>query len=102
MNTRKLLSAIICFLLPLALVANPIKGLLERIAPGASQKFIIRIDKNAERDFFELGQKGDKIVICGNTYVNIASGLNWYLKYYAGIHLSWNNMTQNCPLLSHP
>ena len=97
MNTRKLLSAIICFLLPLALVANPIKGLLERIAPGASQKFIIRIDKNAERDFFELGQKGDKIVICGNTYVNIASGLNWYLKYYAGIHLSWNNMTAELP-----
>ena len=97
MNTRKFLSAIICFLLPLALVANPIKGLLERIAPGASQKFIIRIDKNAERDFFELGQKGDKIVICGNTYVNIASGLNWYLKYYAGIHLSWNNMTAELP-----
>lgn len=97
MNTRKLLSAIICFLLPLALIANPIKGLLERIAPGASQKFIIRIDKNAERDFFELGQKGDKIVICGNTYVNIASGLNWYLKYYAGIHLSWNNMTAELP-----
>ena len=57
MNTRKFLSAIICFLLPLALVANPIKGLLERIAPGASQKFIIRIDKNAERDFSNSDKK---------------------------------------------
>ena len=97
MNTRKLLSAIICFLLPLALVANPIKGLLERIAPGASQKFIIQLQKNADTDFFELDQKGNKIVVRGNTYVNIASGLNWYLKYYAGIHLSWNNMTAELP-----
>lgn len=97
MNTRKLLSAIICFLLPLALVANPIKGLLERIAPGASQKFIIQLQKNADTDFFELDQKGNKIVVRGNTFVNIASGLNWYLKYYAGIHLSWNNMTAELP-----
>ena len=97
MNTRKLLSAIICFLLPLALVANPIKGLLERIAPGASKKFIIQLQKNADTDFFELDQKGNKIVVRGNTYVNIASGLNWYLKYYAGIHLSWNNMTAELP-----
>mgnify|MGYP002533231420 FL=1 len=97
MNTRKLLSAIICFLLPLALIANPIKGLLERIDPGASKKFIIQLQKNADTDFFELDQKGNKIVVCGNTYVNIASGLNWYLKYYAGIHLSWNNMTAELP-----
>lgn len=97
MNTRKLLSAIICFLLPLALIANPIKGLLERIEPGASKKFIIQLQKNADTDFFELDQKGNKIVVRGNTYVNIASGLNWYLKYYAGIHLSWNNMTAELP-----
>lgn len=97
MNTRKLLSAIICFLLPLALIANPIKGLLERIDPGASKKFIIQLQKNADTDFFELDQKGNKIVVRGNTYVNIASGLNWYLKYYAGIHLSWNNMTAELP-----
>ena len=65
MNTRKLLSAIICFLLPLALVANPIKGLLERIDPGASKKFIIQLQKNADTDFFELDQKGNKIVVRG-------------------------------------
>ncbi len=77
--------------------ANPIKGLLERIEPGTSKKFIIQLQKNADTDFFELDQKGNKIVVRGNTYVNIASGLNWYLKYYAGIHLSWNNMTAKLP-----
>lgn len=50
-----------------------------------------------ENDFFELDQKGNKVVIRGNNYVNIATGLNWYLKYYAGIHLSWNGMTAQLP-----
>lgn len=48
-------------------------------------------------DFFELDQKGNKVVIRGNNYVSIATGLNWYLKYYAGIQLSWNGMTAKLP-----
>lgn len=53
--------------------------------------------QKSETDFFELDQKGDKVIIRGNDYVNIATGLNWYLKYYAGIHLSWNGMTAKLP-----
>ncbi len=79
-----------------ALPANPVKGLLERIDPGASGKFVIELEKGG-RDFFELDQKGKKVVVRGNTYVNIAAGLNWYLKYYAGIHLTWNGMTATLP-----
>ncbi|MBO5507686.1 MAG: alpha-N-acetylglucosaminidase N-terminal domain-containing protein, partial [Bacteroides sp.] len=30
-------------------------------------------------------------------YINVATGLNWYLKYYAGIHLSWNGMKAELP-----
>lgn len=97
MKLRNLLLAGLLCLLPFSLFANPIKGLLERIEPGVSKKFIIQLQKNADTDFFELDQKGNKIVVRGNTYVNIASGLNWYLKYYAGIHLSWNNMTAELP-----
>ena len=76
--------------------ASPIEGLLERIDKGASRKFMIEQVKSPV-DFFELDQKGDKVVIRGNNYVNIATGLNWYLKYYAGIHLSWNGMTAKLP-----
>lgn len=75
---------------------NPIKGLLERIDPGASEKFIIQV-KPADTDYFELSQKGKKVVIKANNYVSAAVGLNWYLKYYAGIHLSWNGMTATLP-----
>ena len=92
-----LLILLACLCFPFAqLWSNPVNGLLERIDPGASKKFIIQV-KKGQSDFFELDQKGDKVVIRGNNYVNIATGLNWYLKYYAGIHLSWNGMTAKLP-----
>ena len=78
------------------LQASPVKGLLERIDKGASSKFIIE-RVNSPRDFFELDQKGKKVVVRGNNYVSIATGINWYLKYYAGIHLSWNGMQADLP-----
>ena len=94
----KRIVSIVCMLSVSAVMclANPVKGLLERIDEGASKKFIIeKVD--AGRDFFELDSRKGKIVVKGNTYVNIAAGINWYLKYYAGIHLTWNNMKADLP-----
>lgn len=94
----KCIVSIVCMLSVSAVMclANPVKGLLERIDEGASKKFIIeKVD--ADRDFFELDSRKGKIVVKGNTYVNIAAGINWYLKYYAGIHLTWNNMKADLP-----
>lgn len=98
MKTKQfLLILLACLCFPFAqLWSNPVHDLLERIDPGASKKFIIQVKKGSS-DFFELDQKGDKVVIRGNNYVNITTGLNWYLKYYAGIHLSWNGMTAELP-----
>ena len=76
--------------------ASPIDGLLERIDKGASKKFLIEL-KRGDADFFELDQKGQKVVVRGNNYVNIASGINWYLKYYAGVQLTWNQMHATLP-----
>lgn len=107
MKTKRfLLILLACLCIPFGqLWSNPVDGLLERICPGASHKFIIQLQKGGN-DFFELDQKGNKVVIRGNNYVNIATGLNWYLKYYAGIHLSWNGMTaqlpENLPKVSTP
>lgn len=84
------------FLTMLVHAASPVQGLLERIDKGASQKFIIE-QTQSPADFFELDQKGNKVVIRGNNSVSIATGLNWYLKYYAGIQLSWNGMTAKLP-----
>ena len=76
--------------------ANPVDELIERIDKGASAKFKTQLVKS-DKDFFELDQQGQKVVIRGNSWVNIASGLNWYLKYYAGVHLSLNQMQAKLP-----
>ena len=44
--------------------ASPVKALLERIDKGASNKFIIE-QVGSDIEFFELDQKGDKVVIRG-------------------------------------
>ncbi|MDO4163591.1 MAG: alpha-N-acetylglucosaminidase [Bacteroides sp.] len=96
MKNKLLLLIFMGAILPACLLAHPITGLLERIDPGASKKFVIEL-KKGNTDFFELDQKGRKVVVRGNSYVNIATGIQWYLKYYAGIHLSWNGMTAKLP-----
>lgn len=92
---RKLLLAFFCVF---AIVANatPIDELLERIDKGASKKFKIELRQSAN-DFFELDQAGGKVVVRGNSWVNIATGINWYLKYNCGIHLTWGNMKAQLP-----
>lgn len=81
---------LLLLLMPLWIMANPVDDMLERIDKGASRKF--KIEKvNSKKDFFELDQQGNKVVVRGNSWVNIASGVNWYLKYYAGVQLTWNN-----------
>ena len=76
--------------------ATPIDNLLERIDKGASAKFQIQLVKS-DKDFFELDQAGKRVMVRGNTWVNIASGINWYLKYYAGVQLTWNCMKAKLP-----
>ncbi|MCQ2095680.1 MAG: alpha-N-acetylglucosaminidase [Bacteroidaceae bacterium] len=76
--------------------ANPLTDLLERVDEGASAKFRVELQAG-DRDFFELDQCGSKVVVRGNTYCNIGAGLNWYLRHYCGIHLSWNNMKADLP-----
>ena len=58
------------FIAVIAKAASPVEALLERIDKGASGKFIIEQIKSPV-DFFELDQKGNKVVIRGNNPVNI-------------------------------
>lgn len=93
----KHLKFILCLLLfSTALQANPVHDLLERLEKGASKHFVFEKVKS-DKDFFELESKGNKIVVRGNTYVNLAAGIRWYLKYYVHANISWNNMTISLP-----
>ena len=98
----KLRIILLLFVLPLLFGAraasNPIPSMLERIDEGASKKFTTRIKKSPDgKDFFEISSKGKRVLVEGNNYVSIATGINWYLKHVAGVHLSWNGMSADLP-----
>lgn len=84
---------------------HPASALMERVCPGSSSRFIFE-QTDTPDDFFELSSAMGRPLIRGNNAVNVASGLNWYLKYYPGIHLTWGNMTaelpERLPLLKAP
>lgn len=93
-----ILSCLLAIAAMLVQAANPVDGLLERIDPGASKKFVTRIKASPDgRDFFEVGRQGSKVRIEGNNYISIAAGLNWYLKNVAHVHLTWNCMNARIP-----
>ena len=97
MKQNRTLLTVFLFLMSLGLfAATPIEGLLERIDKGASRKILTETVRY-NRDFFEITSKNGKPLIRGNNYVSIASGINWYLKYSVGVHLTWNSMHASLP-----
>lgn len=56
-----------------------------------------KIGEESDKDKFEISYQGDKILIKGNTPIAMASGLNWYIKYYANAHISWEVKQMNFP-----
>lgn len=99
MNIKKLFTGVLLIVLSLpALAGTPIDALLERIDKGASHKFAVQVaEADGDGDYFEIASKDGKPLIRGNSYVSIASGINWYLKYHLGMHLSWNSMHARLP-----
>jgi alpha-N-acetylglucosaminidase len=74
--------------------------LLKRLLPGDTEHFIFEtIPQKNGQDVFEIESKDRKIIIRGNNGVSMASGLNWYLKYYCHCHVSLNS---NCEQLNLP
>jgi len=81
---------------PAPAARRPIAALLERIAPGASERFVIERVASDE-SFFELDRRGRRVVVRGSDNSSIAAGIHWYFKYYAGIQLSWDCMRAELP-----
>lgn len=97
MKQNRTLLTVFLFLMSLGLfAATPIEGLLERIDKGASRKIMTEM-VGGDADFFEITSRDGKPLVRGNNYVSIASGINWYLKYSVGVHLTWNSMHATLP-----
>ncbi len=69
------------------------RGILERLVPAKADLFLLEtIPAENGRDVFEIESRNGKIVVRGSSGVAIASGWNWYLKYYCHGHVSlWGN-----------
>lgn len=78
----------------------PVEALASRVTCGTSAPFVFELKPSSpasSTDYFEIEQQGDKIRITGNSNLSLSTGLNWYLKYVANVHLSWNNLRQALP-----
>ncbi len=76
---------------------SAIDSLAMRVTEGTSAGRIEFREVPCDSDFFQISADNGRVVIEGNNPVAMATGLNWYLKYVAGIHLTWNNLTQPLP-----
>ncbi|KAL5543474.1 hypothetical protein UlMin_007258 [Ulmus minor] len=75
------------------------KALLKRLLPAHESSFQFKIvskDACGGHSCFIVSnnnlssQNGPALIIKGNTGVELASGLHWYLKYWCGAHISWD------------
>ncbi|PKI62945.1 hypothetical protein CRG98_016584 [Punica granatum] len=74
-------------------------GVLTRLLPSHAQSFDFKIvskDVCGGTSCFLIknqnksSEDGPEIKIKGTTAVELASGLHWYLKYWCGVHISWD------------
>ena len=85
-------------------VANPVDDFLNRIGgAGASDRFITAVEASGDgQDYFTIASEKGKPKITGNSYLSITTGIGWYLKYYANICLTWNNLTTDLTTVNLP
>ncbi|MDR2414453.1 MAG: alpha-N-acetylglucosaminidase [Odoribacteraceae bacterium] len=91
---------ILLVILPVGLQARDegVMELVRRVTRGTARGISVEtIAATDGKDFFEIVPGTGKVIIRGNNAVSQATGFNWYLKYVAGIHLSWNNPTCRLP-----
>lgn len=101
---KKTLIIYLAFLLPVIAQAardKATEALLERVAPGSKGRisFELRPSHDKGKDFFEISMKAGRPHIAGNNSVSVATGLNWYLKHFCGINLTWNQMQTQLPVV---
>jgi alpha-N-acetylglucosaminidase len=77
-----------------------IHGIIERTVPAWKDKFIIEpIDRENDKDVFEILSKDNKTVLRGSSPVACAYALNWYLKYYCFVEVSQAGKPADLPVL---
>jgi alpha-N-acetylglucosaminidase len=84
--------------------ATPADDLLNRIGgAGTSARIITQVVTPASGgDTFTITSENGKPKISGNSYLSVATGIHWYLKYHAGVMLSWNCLSADLSGVTFP
>lgn len=84
--------------------ATPAEDLLNRIGgEGTSDRILTQVRETLDgNDYFTITAENGKPKILGNNYLSVATGIHWYLKYYANVLLTWNNLTTDLSTVSLP
>ncbi len=79
--------------------SGSVESLAQRVTLGTAKgNIVFRLQPNdGDKDFFDIEASDGKVQITGNSELSLSTGLNWYLKYVAGVHLTWNNLSQALP-----
>ncbi len=73
-------------------------ALIKRVVPEHAAQFKIGfIPQKEGRDVFTIESIGDRILLCGNNGVSIASALHHYLKNITHSQITWNGINMNLP-----
>ena len=77
---------------------NELQKFIHRIIPEASSNFNIEyIEKENNKDVFEIEGVNGKIVLRGNNGVSIASALKYYLEHFCHNIITWNGSNLKLP-----
>ncbi|CAH0560993.1 unnamed protein product [Brassicogethes aeneus] len=70
---------------------NAVKQLIKRIIPDRYQDFIVEVNNEIGNgnDAFNIQKVNDKIKITASTGVAVATGFNYYLKYFCNSQVAW-------------
>ena len=84
--------------------STPVDDFLNRIGgAGTSDRFITVVEASGNgQEYFTIASENGKPKITGDSYLSITTGIGWYLKYYAGVCLTWNNLTADLTTVELP
>ncbi|GHV11510.1 alpha-N-acetylglucosaminidase [Bacteroidia bacterium] len=83
---------------------TPVENLLNRIGgTGTSDKILTSVVAGTDsKDYFTITSEAGKPKIIGNNYLSVATGIHWYLKYYANVTWTWNQLTTDLSAVTLP
>lgn len=66
------------------------RGVVERLLPNHAEQIHLRLAPHPGQENLRISGSAANIRIEGSTISSLLIGLNWYLKYVAGVSISWN------------